>query len=175
MNRPKSIFRRAAEGGITLGAIFVCIFLLETTAGALSWLLALGLMVYVPVFVYRKLRNTYLAAHGLMSFSGLWLEGMRLEIAGSRHPHIHEMACAGLSAGGRGASDTIYRKQSADGRRLGIARTDSIIFFLDTAYRHFDDTHVGVIVHRKHRVARHSGTGEDPVRAAATFLKFINL
>lgn len=83
MNRPKSIFRRAAEGGITLGAIFVCIFLLETTAGALSWLLALGLMVYVPVFVYRKLRNTYLAAHGLMSFSGLWLEGILLFVCGS--------------------------------------------------------------------------------------------
>lgn len=100
---------------------------------------------------------------------------MRVDIARSRHTHIHEMACAGLSSGGRGASDTVYRKQSADGRRFGIHRTDSFIFFLDTAYRHLDDSHVGVIIHRQHRLARHSGSGENPVRAAATFLQFINL
>lgn len=76
MNRPKSIFRRAAEGGVTLGALFVCIFLLETVAGTITGLLAMGLMIYVPVFVYRRLRATYGATHGLMTFSGLWLEGI---------------------------------------------------------------------------------------------------
>ena len=83
MNRPKSIFRRAAEGGLTLGALFVCIFLLETTAGVISGLLALGLMIYVPVYVYRKLRATYITTHGLMSFSGLWLEGILLFACGA--------------------------------------------------------------------------------------------
>lgn len=37
---------------------------------------ALALMVYVPVYVYRRLKATYFAAHGLMTFSGLWLEGI---------------------------------------------------------------------------------------------------
>lgn len=83
MNRPKSIFRRAAEGGVTLGALFVCIFLLETAASPLTGLLSLGLMIYVPVYVYRKLKSTYFAAHGLMTFSGLWLEGILLFVCGS--------------------------------------------------------------------------------------------
>ena len=83
MNRPKSIFRRAAEGGLTLGALFVCIFLAGSIAGTLGSLLSLALMVYVPVFVYRRLKSTYFAAHGLMTFSGLWLEGILHFICGS--------------------------------------------------------------------------------------------
>lgn len=83
MNRPKSIFRRAAEGGVTLGAIFVCIFLLETVPNPLAGLFALGLMIYVPFAVYRKLKSTYFAAHGLMTYAGVWLEGILLFVFGS--------------------------------------------------------------------------------------------
>lgn len=83
MNRPKSIFRRAAEGGLTLGVIFVCIFLLGTVTGPLMGLLALFLMIYVPVYVYRNLKATYFSAHGLMTFSGLWLEGILLFVCAS--------------------------------------------------------------------------------------------
>ena len=83
MNRTKSIFRRAAEGGITLGGLFVCIFLLGTFAGALTQLMSLALMVYVPFWVYRKLKATYFASRGILSFSGLWLEGILLFICGS--------------------------------------------------------------------------------------------
>lgn len=83
MNRPKSIFRRAAEGGVTLGALFVCIFLAGSVAGTIGSLLSLALIVYVPVFVYRRLKSTYFAAHGLMTFSGLWLEGILHFICGA--------------------------------------------------------------------------------------------
>lgn len=83
MNRAKSIFQRAAEGGATLGALFVCIFLLETVPNPLAGLFALGLMIYVPFFVYRKLKDTYFAAHGLMPYAGVWLEGILLFVFGA--------------------------------------------------------------------------------------------
>lgn len=83
MNRPKSIFRRAAEGGVTLGALFVCIFLAGSVAGTVGSLMALALIVYVPVFVYRRLKSTYFAAHGMMTFSGLWLEGILHFVCGA--------------------------------------------------------------------------------------------
>lgn len=83
MNRPKSIFRRAAEGGVTLGVLFICIFLLETIAGPMTGLIAIALMVYVPVHVYRKVKATYSAAHGLSTFSALWLEGILLFVCAS--------------------------------------------------------------------------------------------
>jgi len=83
VNRPRSIFRRAAEGGVTLGVLFICIFLLETIASSLTGLFAFALMAYVPVHVYRKVKSTYVAAHGLTTFSGLWLEGILLFVCGS--------------------------------------------------------------------------------------------
>lgn len=83
MNRPRSIFRRAAEGGVTLGVLFICIFLLETIAGPMTGLIALVLMVYVPVHVYRKVKASYTMARGLSSFSALWLEGILLFVCGS--------------------------------------------------------------------------------------------
>lgn len=42
----------------------------------MTGLFALALMVYVPMYVYRRLKATYFAAHGMMTFSGLWLEGI---------------------------------------------------------------------------------------------------
>ena len=83
VSRPKTIFRRAGEGGVTLGALFVCIFLLGTVAGPLTQVMSLALMVYVPFWVYRKLKVTYFASRGLMTFSGLWLEGILLFMCGS--------------------------------------------------------------------------------------------
>lgn len=68
---------------MTLGALFVCIFLLETVPGSITGLMALGLMVYVPVVVYRRLKSTYFATNGLMTLSGLWLEGILHFVCGS--------------------------------------------------------------------------------------------
>lgn len=82
MKRYKEIMRRAAEGGVTLGVIFVCIFLLEASISPLMRLMALGLMIYVPIFVYRKIRNTHFASFGATPFSGLWLEGIMLFLHG---------------------------------------------------------------------------------------------
>lgn len=82
MKRYKEIMRRAAEGGITLGVVFVCIFLLQVTASSMMHLLALGLMIYVPMFVYRKVRTTHFASYGATTFSWLWLEGLMLFLHG---------------------------------------------------------------------------------------------
>lgn len=49
----------------------------------MTGLIAIALMIYVPVHVYRRLKDTYFAAHGLMTFSGLWLEGILHFVCGA--------------------------------------------------------------------------------------------
>ncbi len=81
----KSIYARGADCGLWLGLCFIALFLL---AAASIRVPALNIAVIataacVPVLSYRFLRRTHVAAHGLTSFSALWMQGIVMFACGS--------------------------------------------------------------------------------------------
>ena len=81
----KSIYARGADCGLWLGLCFIALFLL---AAASMRVPALNIAVIataacVPVLSYRFLRRTHVAAHGLTSFSALWMQGIVMFACGS--------------------------------------------------------------------------------------------
>lgn len=74
----RSIYERAAEDGAWLGLFFVVMFAVSVASMHVGFLnivaLAMGLMV--PFIAYRYLWRTYVACHGLIPFSALWMQGI---------------------------------------------------------------------------------------------------
>lgn len=79
-NTPKNIYARGADDGLWLG-IYLCV-LFFSCVGSLSIpmlnVLAFTLIVGVPPMVYFFLRRTHVAAHGMTSFSALWMQGIMM-------------------------------------------------------------------------------------------------
>lgn len=84
-HKPKSIYARGADDGLWLGIIFIAIFALAAASLTVQWVnvLVILLAVSVPFYVYSRLRSTYLAAHGLTTFSALWMQGIMMFAAAS--------------------------------------------------------------------------------------------
>lgn len=77
-DKPKSIYRYAAEYGLWLGLCFCAMFLCMVWSEDISLLspVATLLMLSVPVLTYIFLRRTYLHQHGLTMYAALWMEGI---------------------------------------------------------------------------------------------------
>lgn len=74
----KNLYARGADDGLWLGLYLCTLFLVcaWSLSVAMLNLLALAMIAGVPVLVYVFLRRTYTAAHGLSSFSALWMQGI---------------------------------------------------------------------------------------------------
>ena len=88
MNTPpnaKSIYARGADCGLWLGLCFIAIFLLSALSLRYPLLNigALAAAIAVPVISYRFLRRTHTDAHGLTTFSALWLQGIVMFACGA--------------------------------------------------------------------------------------------
>jgi len=76
--KTKSIYARGADDGFLLGAYFVVLFLLSVlgfgvpVVSIAATVMALG----VPLLCFFFLRRSQVAAHGLLTFSALWMQGI---------------------------------------------------------------------------------------------------
>ena len=68
-NNVKNIYARGADDGFLLGVYFV--------------VLASAMAVGVPVVCYIFMRRSQRAAHGLLTFSALWMQGIVTFACGS--------------------------------------------------------------------------------------------
>lgn len=84
-DKVKSIYARGADDGLWMGLCLMLAFLLMafSLVFPLLNLGALALMLSVPFVTYYFLRRTHLAAHGLTSFSALWMQGITMFACGS--------------------------------------------------------------------------------------------
>lgn len=82
---PRSLYERAAGDGAWLGLWFTVLFLLSVASMKMALLniIVLTMALMVPFIAYRFLRRTYVASHGLMSFSAVWMQGILTFAAGS--------------------------------------------------------------------------------------------
>lgn len=74
----RSIYERAAYNGLWMGIYFTILFLAMVGAmrfGLLN-IVVFTMVLLVPYLVYIQLRKTHYEAHGLESFSGLWMQGI---------------------------------------------------------------------------------------------------
>lgn len=74
----RNIYRRGADDGFYMGLYFTAIFALIVVSVSHPDLniVALLLMLGVPALTFLFLRRTHVAAHGLTSFSALWMQGI---------------------------------------------------------------------------------------------------
>lgn len=74
----RSIYDRAAADGALFGVYFSVLFLVSVASLKVGMLniLVLTMVLLVPFITYRFLRRTHVDAHGLESFSGLWMQGI---------------------------------------------------------------------------------------------------
>lgn len=81
----KNIYARGADDGLWLGICLMSSFVLMALSlkFPLLNLGALALMLSVPFLTYFFLRRTHMAAYGLVSFSGLWMQGITMFACGS--------------------------------------------------------------------------------------------
>lgn len=81
----KSIYARGADCGLWLGLCFIAMFVLAAASMRMPLLNigVIGIAVYVPVLSYRFLRRTHVDAHGLTSFSALWMQGIVMFACGA--------------------------------------------------------------------------------------------
>lgn len=81
----RSIYERAATDGLWLGLYFTVLFLVSVASMrvALLNILVLTMALLVPFITYRALRRTHLDAHGMETFSGLWMQGILMFACGS--------------------------------------------------------------------------------------------
>lgn len=81
---PKSIYRQGADDGFIVGAYLTAMFAL--TVAGMTWpvaaLPALVLMLAVPPLTYWRLRRSYVASGGTMSFSAVWMQGIMTFLCG---------------------------------------------------------------------------------------------
>lgn len=82
---PRSIYERAAYNGLWMGLYFVVLFLLMVATIRLGVLniLVMAMICFTPFLIYRQLKRTHLDAHGMESFSGLWMQGILTFCCGS--------------------------------------------------------------------------------------------
>lgn len=82
---PKPLFRRGAESGIIMGVYFIllCGVMVSSDNNALLSLLSLLLIAGTPFLAYRLMRRSFVALHGMTTYSALWLEGILMFIGGS--------------------------------------------------------------------------------------------
>lgn len=81
----KSIYARGADCGLWLGLCFIALFLLAAASLRMPLLniFVLAIGVFVPVLSYRFLRRTHVEAHGLTTFSALWMQGIVMFACGA--------------------------------------------------------------------------------------------
>lgn len=84
-SRPRSIYERAARDGLWAGVYFLAIFLLSVASTRLAILnvVVLTMLLLVPFILYRRLRLTHIAAHGMETFAGLWMQGILMFLFGA--------------------------------------------------------------------------------------------
>lgn len=82
---PRSIYERAGTDGAWLGLWFTVLFGLSVASMNVPLLniAVLTMALLVPFIAYRFLRRTYVASHGLMTYSALWMQGILTFGAGS--------------------------------------------------------------------------------------------
>lgn len=84
-SKPRSIFERAASYGLWMGLYFTALFLLSVGAiriGILN-IVVLTMALFVPYLIYKQLRRTHIEAHGLETFSAIWMQGILTFACGS--------------------------------------------------------------------------------------------
>lgn len=81
----KSIYARGADDGFLLGLYLSVLFLLTVAAVYVAFadVLVVAMIIGVPFLTYFFLRRTHVAAHGLTSFSALWMQGITMFACGS--------------------------------------------------------------------------------------------
>ena len=84
-NNIKNIYARGADDGFLLGVYFVAMLLLSALGFKVPAvnLLASAMAVGVPVLCYIFMRRSQRAAHGLLTFSALWMHGIVTFACGS--------------------------------------------------------------------------------------------
>jgi len=82
--RVKNIYARGADDGFLLGLYFVVLFGLTVASLTFAWanILVIMMALGVPFITYLFLRRTYVAAHGLTTFSALWMQGITMFACG---------------------------------------------------------------------------------------------
>lgn len=83
--KTKSIFRRAAEDGMTMGGYFILLFaaIVADPSSAMLSALALALILGTPFIAYRLLKRNFIASGKALTFSAVWFEGIIMFICGS--------------------------------------------------------------------------------------------
>ncbi len=83
--KPRSLYERAGTDGAWLGLWFTLLFGLSVASMRVPLLniAVLTMALLVPFIAYRFLRRTYVASHGLMTYSALWMQGILTFGAGS--------------------------------------------------------------------------------------------
>lgn len=83
-NQP-TLYERAARYGLGMGGYFSLLFL--AMVGSMRWeilnLLIVPMVAATPFFIFMQMRRTHVAAHGLESMSGLWMQGILTFCCGS--------------------------------------------------------------------------------------------
>lgn len=84
-SRTRSIYERAGSDGAWMGLWFTVMFGLSVASMRVALLnvAVLTMALLVPFVAYRFLRRTYLDSHGLVTYSGLWMQGILTFAAGS--------------------------------------------------------------------------------------------
>lgn len=74
----RNIYRRGADDGLWLGLYLTVIFALmvASVSHPAFNIPGLGMMLGVPFLTYYYLRRTHVDAHGMTSFSALWMQGI---------------------------------------------------------------------------------------------------
>lgn len=81
----QSPYRIGAERGLAFGMILCTMFfayVYSTQVPFLS-LVALGLFIFVPFWIYHRLRRTFVAESYATTLSGLWMQGIVIFACGS--------------------------------------------------------------------------------------------
>lgn len=84
-SQPHSLYERAAINGLWMGLYFTLLFL--AMVGSMRWglmnLLVILMVSATPCLIFMQLRRTHVAARGLESMSGLWMQGILTFCCGS--------------------------------------------------------------------------------------------
>lgn len=82
---PRSIYERAASNGLWMGIYFSILFL--AMVGSMKWgvlnLVVMTLFFATPYLIFMQMRRTHVAAHGMETVAGLWMQGILTFCCGS--------------------------------------------------------------------------------------------
>lgn len=81
----KSLYRRAAEQGVPMGMVLTVLAVSVILADVQPWLswVALALVVSMPFYTWRLMRQYFVEEQGFPNFSSLWMMGILTFIYGS--------------------------------------------------------------------------------------------